>query len=63
MMKNRISQVDGVIDSDEETVEESIPVNISKVTKTFQMSVEGLGKGEIVNEVIRIWDNRSVTGV
>ena len=62
-MKHRISQVDGVIDSDEETVKESIPVDISEVTKTFQISVEGLGKGEIENELDRIWDNKSVTGV
>ena len=62
-MKHRISQVDGVIDSDEETIKESVPVNISEVTKTFQIYVEGLNKGEIQDELDSIWDDNNVNGV
>ena len=62
-MKHRISQVDGVIDSNEEIITESIPVSISEVTKTFQISVMGLDKEEIEDELGSIWDGNNVTGV
>ena len=58
-MKHRISQVDGVMDSDDE----SIPVNISEVTKTFEISVDKLVREDVCNELDRIWDGNNITGV
>ena len=50
-MKHRISQVDGVMDSDDE------------VTKTFEISVDKLVREDVCNELDRIWDGNNITGV
>ena len=62
-MKHIILQVDRIIDSDEETLEGNIPVNISEVTKTFEISVGKLVKEEIQNEVDGLWDGNNITDV
>ena len=47
------------MDSDDE----SIPVNISEVTKTFEVSVNKLVREDVCNELERIWDGNNITGV
>ena len=40
-MKHRVSQVDGIIDSDEESIEETSPVDIIDVQLPFPLCKEG----------------------
>ena len=60
-MKHKISQVGWNTEPDDETINASIPVNVHKVTKIFEIIVEDSVREEIVDKLESTWDSNTVT--